>query len=752
MNASRLFALAVMLVMLFCQFTIAQKDSLKQRTSASPYAIPPGKSHEQYFEELYKQQPQQFIKPPQLRSPSLFPNVSVSNDTFPQNEPSIRISHKNSNRMVAAWRDFRTGVEPAVRRVGYSFSNDGGLTWSPSELLPLFYQDIGYTRNSDPAVCVDTAGNFYIATVALDDNNGNLKLLVYKSSEAFGDFFYQAYFAPTDTENLFYDKEYIECDLSPTSPFVNNLYIVWSGTRFTRSTDGGITWSHALEISDPGNGGFAPDLAIGPDGSVNVVSYGDALILFDKSTDGGLSFGTDVIVDSVINLFTCSFGGFVGGGLPSIAADLTMGPTKGHLYIVWPDTRNGDFDVFLKVSSDSGSTWSEARRVNDDPVGNGRDQFWPWVAVDDRGVVTIVYYDNRNTSDCSISETYLAHSWDGGRSFTNRLISTAQSPHNIPNGAVRFGDYIGIDSWGGHTVPVWTDERAGGFDMDIYTAVLDTLPLINFSGVTLITRSRWNLLSLPVLHSNPLTQSIFQGASTSALAYDGSYHPEDTLQNGVGYWIKFPTSQTIRIIGDTITTDTLPVIEGWNLIGSITKPVAVTSIVSDPPGITTTRFFDYAGTYFITDTIEPGKGYWVKAGQAGSIILSSSTSAASIANRIRIMPTSEQPPLPPQDISSGHPLPNYYSLENNYPNPFNPKTTIDFSLAEPSIVTLKVYNVLGQQVATLLNREEFEEGQTSIEFNATQLTSGIYFYKFTALSISERKEQFQSVRRMLLLK
>jgi len=63
-----------------------------------------------------------------------------------------------------------------------------------------------------------------------------------------------------------------------------------------------------------------------------------------------------------------------------------------------------------------------------------------------------------------------------------------------------------------------------------------------------------------------------------------------------------------------------------------------------------------------------------------------------------------------------------------------------------------VYNLLGQEVATLLNREEMEDGEQSVEFNASNLTSGIYFYRIAALSSENGSRQFQMVRRMTLLR
>jgi len=88
--------------------------------------------------------------------------------------------------------------------------------------------------------------------------------------------------------------------------------------------------------------------------------------------------------------------------------------------------------------------------------------------------------------------------------------------------------------------------------------------------------------------------------------------------------------------------------------------------------------------------------------------------------------------------------PAVYSLEQNYPNPFNPSTSIDFSIAEPGLVKLAVYNLLGQEVKSLVN--EFKEaGPHTIIFDASNLTSGVYFYKLESA-------QFSQTRKMLLTK
>ena len=89
-------------------------------------------------------------------------------------------------------------------------------------------------------------------------------------------------------------------------------------------------------------------------------------------------------------------------------------------------------------------------------------------------------------------------------------------------------------------------------------------------------------------------------------------------------------------------------------------------------------------------------------------------------------------------------LPNIFNLSQNYPNPFNPTTIISYSLPKSGNVTLEVFNLLGEKVATLVN--EFEEaGSYKKTFNADMLSSGVYIYKLSAGS-------FVETRKMILLK
>ncbi len=89
-------------------------------------------------------------------------------------------------------------------------------------------------------------------------------------------------------------------------------------------------------------------------------------------------------------------------------------------------------------------------------------------------------------------------------------------------------------------------------------------------------------------------------------------------------------------------------------------------------------------------------------------------------------------------------LPLEFSLSQNFPNPFNPTTTIAYTVPKTSLVTIKVYDILGKEVADLVNRE-LTAGNYKIQFNENNLTSGIYFYEL-------RAGNFSSIKKMILLK
>ena len=95
-------------------------------------------------------------------------------------------------------------------------------------------------------------------------------------------------------------------------------------------------------------------------------------------------------------------------------------------------------------------------------------------------------------------------------------------------------------------------------------------------------------------------------------------------------------------------------------------------------------------------------------------------------------------------VDKDEPLPSEYSLTQNYPNPFNPSTTIKYSIPEASFVNIKVFNLIGQEITELVNKE-LQKGNYEISFDATNLPSGVYFYRLEA-------GNFVQTRKMILMK
>ncbi len=406
------------------------------------------------------------------------PNVRVSQaGSSDPNEVTIAVNPLNPQNLVAgANLDY------------YYYSRDGGRSWTERRLTS------SYGVYGDPCVRFDSLGNVYYAHLSNPSFGDWLdRIVVQKSTDGgvtWNDGVGVGLNPPRDQ-----DKEWLAVDLTD-SPYRNNIYMAWTefdkygsldpadSTRilFARSRDQGQSWSAPVRVSDRGGDcvdsdstveGAAP--AVGPNGEVYLSWSGPLGIMFDRSLDGGKTFGKDVFVTdqpggwdfSVPGIYRCN-------GMPITLCDISDSPYRGTIYIVWSDQRNGedDTDVFLVKSVDGGNTWSAVKRVNDDPPG--RQQFFPWATVDPQtGVLYVVFYDRRNT-DGDATEVYLARSEDGGETFQNIRIS--ESPFQ-PSSTVFFGDYIDIAAWNGMVYPLWM--RMDNGNRSVWMAIVDdaTLPV-----------------------------------------------------------------------------------------------------------------------------------------------------------------------------------------------------------------------------------------------------------------------------------
>jgi hypothetical protein len=103
------------------------------------------------------------------------------------------------------------------------------------------------------------------------------------------------------------------------------------------------------------------------------------------------------------------------------------------------------------------------------------------------------------------------------------------------------------------------------------------------------------------------------------------------------------------------------------------------------------------------------------------------------------------------DPETNRGVPATYALYQNFPNPFNPATVIRYDLSHASNVTIRIYNILGQEIQTLIDDQQ-QAGEKSITFNAGSLPSGVYFYRLTAIRTDRSGQPFTQVRKMALVK
>ncbi len=132
----------------------------------------------------------------------------------------------------------------------------------------------------------------------------------------------------------------------------------------------------------------------------------------------------------------------------------------------------------------------------------------------------------------------------------------------------------------------------------------------------------WNLVSLPIELEDSSKNNVFPGSISHAYTLSEEYVINDTLKRGAGYWLKFNSPHIYLLTGEEIKIDTIDVKTGWNLIGSISQPVNVSNLITEPENIINSKFYGYDSGYKIVQVIMPGQGYWVKIRQNGKMIMS----------------------------------------------------------------------------------------------------------------------------------
>ncbi len=381
------------------------------------------------------------------------------------NEPSIAVDPNNASRIIAAYQ------VPAT----VAFSRDGGSSWKVATgTAPTDYRVSG-----DVSVTYDEHGAAILCYIAFDKlgtenywargatRNG---IFVRRSGDGGATWDAQAHTViaqPTKPGIPFEDKPYVVAD-NTNSKYAGNLYVGWTEFRidesvilFSRSRDGGLTWSAPIEISThhglprDDNGaveGFTG--AVAADGTLHVVwADGDSIVLA-SSHDGGKTFSKSRAILQTAPLYFAVAGLDRANGFPEIAIDPRHG-RKGLLYVTWSDYRDGDIGVFCAISDNGGKSWSSAVRVNSNPVHDGTDQFFQWLAVDPAtGAANVIFYDRRLDPDNRKTTLTLGRSIDGGHTFTNYAWTQGAF---VTRREEFLGDYIGIAAQNNKVYGVWAE-------------------------------------------------------------------------------------------------------------------------------------------------------------------------------------------------------------------------------------------------------------------------------------------------------
>jgi hypothetical protein len=395
-------------------------------------------------------------------------------------EVAVAINPTKPDHVIAVLMQAGGPGEPRVSNWSYT-SMDGGLHWHATRA----HNADGRVQGDD-AVVFDGDGTAYHSYISFDGIRADRPerawtgIFVRSSKDGLK---WHAPVAVVDHINTaipFEDKPWLGVDRSQSSPHRGSLYVAWtrfdvygsedpahhSHILFSRSRDGGRSFSVPLEISDVSGDAIDSDDTVegvvpstGPNGEVYVAWAGPKGVYFDKSTDGGATFGRDTIITTMPGGWDQPVAGLDRhNGMPVTGVDLSDGPNRGTIYVNWLDERNGDLDVFVAASRDGGQTWSAPVRVNDDP--KGQPQLFTWMAVDPiDGSLNLVFHDRRGQQGTMTGVT-LARSVDGGKTFDN--IPLPIPAFDCCASSAFFGDYNGIDAYGGRVVAVFPVLTATG--------------------------------------------------------------------------------------------------------------------------------------------------------------------------------------------------------------------------------------------------------------------------------------------------
>jgi hypothetical protein len=380
--------------------------------------------------------------------------------------------------------------------LGWSISGDTGETWTDG-MLPgttVHATPRGpWKRTTDPVVAYDAKHDVWlIAGLGIPDCRNSSSVFVSRSTDGaqtFGD----PVIVSRPKPSQWFDKDWITCDNTPTSPYYGHCYTQWDDEahhlrlHMSTSTDGGLTWTKADIRRDTWVLNGQP--LVQPDGTVIMPidqccpTRIDAFI----STDGGRSFqghGTDYSGPLAIRDVRASQ---AGGGLtmstepPAISADIDA---LGKVFVVWPDCRFrrdcAQNDIVMSTTTD-GRHWSPVARIPIDARASSVDHFLPAIAVDpttsgESANIAILYYFYP-MADCTVETCELSvgfvWSTDGGSTWTTPLQLAGPFKNTwlpLRRDGYFAGDYFGVSFVDGKAIPVFTVATEGTCELGELTS------------------------------------------------------------------------------------------------------------------------------------------------------------------------------------------------------------------------------------------------------------------------------------------
>jgi hypothetical protein len=362
-------------------------------------------------------------------------------------------TYSYGNTIVAAFQGGGRFADGGSDNTGWATSTNNGLTWTSGELpsTTQYSSPPGpWNRISDPAVAYDPQDNIWmIAGIAIDNSVIGRAVVVSRSLD--GGLTWQApVTVSTAGSNSFWDKSWIDCDTSATSPFYGNCYAQWDDAfqgdtlHMSRSTDGGATWSPSTV---PNSGVIGGQIVVQPNGTVVVPITGNGLDSY-VSSNGGVSYTGPFDISSMSTHGATNMRD--GSGLASAEID-----AAGTVYVAWNDCRfrsacKAD-DIVFSSSSD-GKTWSAVKKVPLVGMDSELEVFLLGIGVDHatqgaNAHLGVTFYfmptNNCNSSTCKINAAYIS-SVNAGATWSLPVKLFGPSKQTwMPNpGGYFLGDYI----------------------------------------------------------------------------------------------------------------------------------------------------------------------------------------------------------------------------------------------------------------------------------------------------------------------